>query len=354
MRQHYDSDALSQALAEPSRRAILENLRSGQKSVSDLVAATALKQPNVSNHLSRMREQGLVRSERVGRHVYYSIALPVAEILLRLHETTADPLLLSEKVFAYETERLEPSVTSTDAFTEPTPEPFSTEAGPTIVAWRQAFFHSILAGQEDRANALINDMLARRIDLETIYSDVFQWAMTRIGDLYVQGITDEAHEHMASAITERMMGRVAQFYTPIARRPYRALFGAVAGNQHVLGLRMLSDALRTQGWETLYLGADVPTSSFLAMVTSAKPDMVVISGGLEPQWEEMKLLLHQLQTAREELEALHYRIVAGGHYLNMHPDLLSLLPVDFSAQSLREFIRAVAHYYPAVAPHKKK
>ncbi len=69
MRQHNDPDVLSQAIAEPSRRALLENLRFGAKTVTQLVDATALKQPNVSNHLAKMKQQGIVRSERIGRQV---------------------------------------------------------------------------------------------------------------------------------------------------------------------------------------------------------------------------------------------------------------------------------------------
>src|SRR5579862_7672418 len=91
MRNSHDPDFLSLALAEPSRRALLENLRFGRKSVTELVTATNLKQPNVSNHLAKMRQQGIVRAERIGRQVYYSLAMPFADVLLRMHELAANP-----------------------------------------------------------------------------------------------------------------------------------------------------------------------------------------------------------------------------------------------------------------------
>jgi methanogenic corrinoid protein MtbC1/DNA-binding transcriptional ArsR family regulator len=353
MKQHRDPDALSQALAEPSRRAILENLRLGRKSVGELVAATDLKQPNVSNHLARMREQGIVRSERLGRHVYYSIALPVAELLLRLHESRVDPLTAFEPHESIASSLDSTNGASRHRVSAPASDPLKTEMEPTVEAWREAYFHTIMAGHEDRANALVNELLAHRIDMETIYFDVFEWAMERIGDLYARGETDEAHEHMASATTERMMGRVAQFYTPITRKAYRALFGAVAGNWHSLGLRMLSDGLRTQGWETLFLGANVPTASLVAMATAESPDLVVVSCMLEEQLDELKRLLHELQTARAEHADLHYRIVAGGRFLRQNPQIIRELPVDFSAATLHDFLVSVNQFYSAVAPAKK-
>ncbi len=352
MVQSRDPDALSQALAEPSRRAILENLRLGQKSVSELVAATGLKQPNVSNHLARMRQQGIVRAERLGRNVYYSIALPVAELLLRLYETTANPLL-SPDLTQSSASSLAAQAGARPTFPTGLFASTASPPQPTVEAWRQAFFRIILAGEEDRAHALVNDLLAHRVDLQTIYLDVFEWAMHRVGESYVQGETDEAHEHMASQITDRMMGRVAHFYTPVARRPYRALLGGVAGNRHVLGLRMLSDGLRTLGWETLFLGPDVPTASFLATAKSERPDLIVMTCMLEEHWEALDFLLRQLRAAQQEQPWLHYRLAAGGQFLNQNPQALLNLPIDFSAPTLHEFIETVNHLYPLPLPLEK-
>src|ERR1044072_9281712 len=63
-------------LAEPSRRLILAELRGGPKTVTELVEATGLKQPNVSNHLAKMRHRGTVRATKVGRQVYYTLSSP--------------------------------------------------------------------------------------------------------------------------------------------------------------------------------------------------------------------------------------------------------------------------------------
>ena len=50
-----------QALAEPHRRHILDLLREGEKSVSELVGGLRLSQPGVSKHLRVLREAGLVQ-----------------------------------------------------------------------------------------------------------------------------------------------------------------------------------------------------------------------------------------------------------------------------------------------------
>lgn len=74
---------LFRGLADPSRLAILEALRSGEKTVSDLVAETSLSQPNASGHLACLKDCGLVTSRQEGRYVYYSLADPRIEDVLR-------------------------------------------------------------------------------------------------------------------------------------------------------------------------------------------------------------------------------------------------------------------------------
>jgi DNA-binding transcriptional ArsR family regulator len=69
------------ALAQPSRRQILDLLRAGERSVNDLVSHLKLSQPGVSKHLRVLREAGLVRVRRQGRQRWYSLrAQPLAEV----------------------------------------------------------------------------------------------------------------------------------------------------------------------------------------------------------------------------------------------------------------------------------
>jgi DNA-binding transcriptional ArsR family regulator len=69
------------ALAEPSRRRILDMLRAGERSVNDLVAQLALSQPGVSKHLRVLREAGLVEVRPEGRRRWYALrAQPLAEV----------------------------------------------------------------------------------------------------------------------------------------------------------------------------------------------------------------------------------------------------------------------------------
>ena len=78
------SDAFN-AVAEPRRREILDYLAMGERPVGELVVKLGLEQPSVSKHLRVLRDVGLVRVRRHGRHMLYRAN---AEAIRPLHEWT--------------------------------------------------------------------------------------------------------------------------------------------------------------------------------------------------------------------------------------------------------------------------
>ncbi|UUY01840.1 metalloregulator ArsR/SmtB family transcription factor [Svornostia abyssi] len=61
------------AIADPTRRAILDQLRDGELSAGDLGAHVRISQPSLSQHLKVLREAGLVAARRDGRRRLYRL-----------------------------------------------------------------------------------------------------------------------------------------------------------------------------------------------------------------------------------------------------------------------------------------
>ena len=96
---------LFRGFSDPSRLSILEALRDGPLTVSEIVQATGLTQPNVSNHLGCLRDCGLVIAEQQGRFVHYELSDKRVEQLLCL----ADGLLADVAKGVYECTRYDMS-----------------------------------------------------------------------------------------------------------------------------------------------------------------------------------------------------------------------------------------------------
>lgn len=66
--------AYFQALSEPTRLNILNELRAGERNVSELADATGSSVANISRHLSFLTQRGIVERETRGTSAYYRIA----------------------------------------------------------------------------------------------------------------------------------------------------------------------------------------------------------------------------------------------------------------------------------------
>lgn len=70
------------ALANPLRIKILDELRGGELTVSDIRERLAVELPNVSQQLSVLKSKNLVRSRKQGNNIYYSCSDPAIWKLL--------------------------------------------------------------------------------------------------------------------------------------------------------------------------------------------------------------------------------------------------------------------------------
>lgn len=68
--------AICHTLANPKRLEIIDKLRAHEMSVTELAEALQISQANLSQHLSLMRQRGIVTTRREGLNVFYSLSNP--------------------------------------------------------------------------------------------------------------------------------------------------------------------------------------------------------------------------------------------------------------------------------------
>jgi len=76
-----------QALAHPTRIAIMEILGKGELSAGVLIEKLGMEQANVSQHLAVLRAKQLVSNRKVGNQVFYSVRDPIVIEVLNLMRT---------------------------------------------------------------------------------------------------------------------------------------------------------------------------------------------------------------------------------------------------------------------------
>jgi methanogenic corrinoid protein MtbC1 len=111
--------------------------------------------------------------------------------------------------------------------------------------------------------------------------------MYRIGGRWERGEISVADEHLATAISNRVMGAVYEsLVTELPVSKERVLIAAVEGDQHVMGLRMVADVLEGAGYETLYLG-ETPLVDLLPFISTHAPRVIAL--GATGPWSAQQL-----------------------------------------------------------------
>lgn len=91
------ASTLLKALGNEHRLMILCRLIDQERSVGELVRAVGLSQSALSQHLARLRRDGVVKTRREAQTIWYSIASAEAtEVLRTLYELYCEPPRLAE------------------------------------------------------------------------------------------------------------------------------------------------------------------------------------------------------------------------------------------------------------------
>ena len=131
----------------------------------------------------------------------------------------------------------------------------------------QQLVRAAMRGDEDASLRILEHLIASGLDGRTIYLDVFQPALYMMGDLWAAGKANVAQEHFAASIVRWLMGALWDLFTPsYVRAGYGPLLCACVPNErHDIGLAMVSEFLRQDGWYVINLGADAPSEDIAAM-----------------------------------------------------------------------------------------
>lgn len=182
-----------------------------------------------------------------------------------------------------------------------------------------------LTGNQREALQLVESTMRAGHTLTQTSVRVIQPAMVELGQLWQTNRVTVAQEHLVTAVTQNVLARAymhAHFAAPLGRK---ALFAAVEGNHHILGLRILSDAFETSGWDATYLGGDVPTTDLLRYVDTAHPDILGLSLSMPWHLGSARDAIGQLKS---ELGSRCPSILIGGQVTLLGDRIWAMLDAD--------------------------
>ncbi len=199
------------------------------------------------------------------------------------------------------------------------------------------YLDALLAGKRHSASRLILEAIARGVTVEDVYLNVFQPVQREVGRLWQANRISVAMEHYCTAATQLVMSQLYPHIFSTEKTGRRFVATCVGGDLHEIGLRMVADFLEMAGWDTYYLGADVPAESVVQTLAERSPHVLGVSVTMPYHLDAARALIGAVRVS-EPGRAV--KILVGGFPFNSVPDLWRDVGADAFARDAREAVGA--------------
>ncbi len=166
------------------------------------------------------------------------------------------------------------------------------------------YLDALLEGDRAGCGRIVEDLLAQGIGIKSLYTDLFQRSLYKVGDLWESNRISVATEHLATAITEGMMGLVYPrlFKRERTKQDRKVVISCTPNELHQVGSKMVADMFELYGWDSRFLGADTPGADILAYVRETAPDLVGLSLSVYFNLPFLKTVIEGIRSAFTDID----------------------------------------------------
>ncbi|MBF0470632.1 MAG: cobalamin-dependent protein [Gammaproteobacteria bacterium] len=190
------------------------------------------------------------------------------------------------------------------------------------------YLQLVLALKRKEACQLIMKEVDSGLSIRDIYLELFQPVQREVGLLWQRNQISVAAEHYCTATTQWVMSQLYPMIFSENEPERRVLTTCVGGNLHEIGIRMVADLFELSGWDSMFVGANMPLAGILDAIDEFEPHLLAISVTLTthlPQLEEV------IATVRRSHTPQQLPIMVGGLPFHYEPNLWQQIGADATA-----------------------
>lgn len=201
----------------------------------------------------------------------------------------------------------------------------------------QQFLEAILRGERQRASRMILDAVNAGVSVKEIYLHVFQRSQQEVGRLWQRERISVAQEHYCTAATQLIMSQLYPYIFATEKNGRTLVAACVPGELHEIGMRMVSDFFELEGWDSYYLGANMPEADLISTLKERKAELLALSATLT---DNVGVAARLIAAVRAADIGHPVRILVGGRPFTEVPDLWQRIGADGSGQDAEEALQA--------------
>jgi methanogenic corrinoid protein MtbC1 len=199
------------------------------------------------------------------------------------------------------------------------------DPGQPLAELASEYLSALLRYDRHSASTLILRAVENKISIKEIYCHVFEPCQYEIGRLWQSNVVNVAQEHYCTASTQLIMSQLYPYIFRSDRTPRGTIVAAcVSGELHEIGARMLCDLLEMEGWNTIYLGANVPAGGIVDVLRDNHSNILAVSASMTFHIPAVREVIAAVRSARPET-----RILVGGYAFKIAPNLWRDVGADY-------------------------
>jgi methanogenic corrinoid protein MtbC1 len=197
------------------------------------------------------------------------------------------------------------------------------------------YLNALLMGDRHLGSQLILDAVGQGTSIKDIYLEVFQPCQLEIGRMWQTNQVSVAQEHFSTAATQMIMSQLYPYIFATKKNNHSMVATSVSGELHEIGMRMVTDFLEMEGWDTYYLGANTPTESILRAIKDRNAKIIAISATIPFHVSKVTELVTQI---RAYTFGSPVKIMVGGYPFNISHGLWQQVGADGYARNAQDAI----------------
>lgn len=166
------------------------------------------------------------------------------------------------------------------------------------------YLSAVLDGKRSECRQIVQELLDTDIDLKTLYSQLFQRSMYRVGELWETNQITVAKEHLATSITESLLNLCYPAVFGTERIGKKAVISCSANEYHQVGGKMVADILELNGWDGYFLGANTPPDDMAQFIQDKQPDLVGLSLSILSHIDHLKTSIETIKSDFPNIDLL--------------------------------------------------
>jgi len=192
--------------------------------------------------------------------------------------------------------------------------------------YKNMYLNYLLESKRMEAMDLISRLVKQGYSIRDIYLYIFRDSLYEVGLLWQTGKVTVAQEHYFTASTQMIMTQLYPYIFNEMKNGKVIIGACVSGELHEIGIRMVCDLLEMDGYDTHYLGANMPVHDIIEYAYKKSANAILLSVTLTTHLNTLKSMIKEI---KKDERTKDVKVIVGGRPFLVDENLYKMVGADY-------------------------